>query len=62
MTNTINNVPRDQQARRIGELEGLLRDFAYHTQRREMPTESSLAEWADRINFALLPARSGSDG
>ena len=37
---------RDQQAQRIGELEGLLRDFAYHTQRREMPTESSLAEWA----------------
>ena len=44
---------RDQQAQRIGELEGLLRDFAYHTQRREMPTESSLAEWADRIDAAL---------
>ena len=50
---------RDQQAQRIGELEGLLRDFAYHTQRREMPTESSLAEWADRIDAALSAGKEG---
>ena len=50
---------RDQQAKRIGELEGLLRDFAYHTQRREMPTESSLVEWADRIDAALSAGKEG---
>ena len=52
---------RDQQAQRIGELEGLLRDFAYHTQRREMPTESSLAEWADRIDAALSAGKEDDD-
>ena len=50
---------RDQQAQRIGELEGLLMDFAYHTQRREMPTESSLAAWADRIEAALSAGKEG---
>lgn len=50
---------RDQQAQRTGELEGLLRDFAYHTQRREMPTESSLAEWADRIDSTLSSGKEG---
>lgn len=44
---------RDQQAQRIGELEGLLREIGNRCEQRDMPGEQIIAEWSDQIDAAL---------